>query len=88
MKYIKKDPEHVVLEITGESHTICNILRKRLMAQDEVSAAAYDITHPLIGQPEFEVVSSNPQQSLTTAAETVKSEANEFKEALTDAFNE
>ena len=44
MKYIKKDPEHVVLEITGESHTICNILRKRLMAQDEVSAAAYDIT--------------------------------------------
>ncbi|MEE1117176.1 DNA-directed RNA polymerase subunit L [Methanosphaera sp.] len=88
MKYLRNDEEHVVLEITGESHTICNILRKRLMSQEEVSAAAYDITHPLIGQPEFEVVSSNPQQSLTTAAETVKSEANEFKEALTDAFNE
>lgn len=88
MKYLRNDEEHVVLEITGESHTICNILRKRLMSQEEVSAAAYDITHPLIGQPEFEVVSSNPQQSLITAAETVKSEANEFKEALTDAFNE
>ncbi len=88
MKYIKKDPEHVVLEITGESHTICNILRKRLMAQDEVSAAAYDITHPLIGQPEFEVVSPNPQESLITASETVKAEAAEFKEALIDAFNE
>lgn len=88
MKYLRNDEEHVVLEITGESHTICNILRKRLMSQEEVSAAAYDITHPLIGQPEFEVVSSNPQQSLATAAETVKSEANEFKEALTDAFNE
>lgn len=88
MKYLRNDEEHVVLEITGETHTICNILRKRLMSQEEVSAAAYDITHPLIGQPEFEVVSSNPQQSLTTAAETVKSEANEFKEALTDAFNE
>ena len=88
MKYLRNDEEHVVLEITGETHTICNILRKRLMSQEEVSAAAYDITHPLIGQPEFEVVSSNPQQSLTTAAETVKSEANEFKEALTDTFNE
>ena len=88
MKYLRNDEEHVVLEITGETHTICNILRKRLMSQEEVSAAAYDITHPLIGQPEFEVVSSNPQQSLTTAAETVKSEANEFKEALIDAFNE
>ncbi|MBR0471885.1 MAG: DNA-directed RNA polymerase subunit L [Methanosphaera sp.] len=88
MKYIKNEPEHVVLEITGESHTICNILRKRLMAQDEVSAAAYDITHPLIGQPEFEVVSSNPQESIITASETVKSEATEFKEALNNAFNE
>ena len=88
MKYLRNDEEHVVLEITGESHTICNILRKRLMSQDEVSAAAYDITHPLIGQPEFEVVSSNPKQSLITALETVKSEASEFKETLIDAFNE
>lgn len=88
MKYIKDEPEHVVLEITGETHTICNILRKRLMAQDEVSAAAYDITHPLIGQPEFEVVSSNPKESLITASETVKNEAEEFKEVLTKAFNE
>lgn len=88
MKYIKQDPEHYVLEITGESHTICNILRKRLMTQEEVSAAAYDITHPLIGQPEFEVVSSNPKESLITASETVKEEANAFKEELIKAFDE
>ena len=88
MKFIKKEDEDVVLEITGETHTICNILRKRLMDQDEVKAAAYDITHPLIGQPEFEVVSSNPIESLVTASETVKSEASEFKEALQNAFNE
>ena len=72
MKYIKEDEGHLVLEITGETHTICNILRKRLMQQDEVSAAAYDITHPLIGQPEFDVVSPNPKESLITASETVK----------------
>jgi DNA-directed RNA polymerase subunit L len=88
MKYIKNEEGHAVLEITGESHTICNILRKRLMSQEEVSAAAYDITHPLIGQPEFEVVSSNPQESLITASETIKEEASTFKEALIDAFNE
>lgn len=88
MKYIKEDEGHIVLEITGETHTICNILRKRLMAQDEVSAAAYDITHPLIGQPEFEIVGSNPQESLVTAAENIKEEASEFKEILTSAFDE
>jgi len=88
MKYLKDEPEHIVMEITGETHTICNILRKRLMAQDEVSAAAYDITHPLIGQPEFEIVSPNPKESLVTASQTVKTEATEFKEVLIDAFNE
>ena len=51
MKVIEEQPEKLVLEITGESHTICNILRKRLMDYEEVDAAAYDITHPLIGQP-------------------------------------
>ncbi|RAP45751.1 MAG: DNA-directed RNA polymerase subunit L [Methanosphaera sp. rholeuAM6] len=88
MKYIKEDEGHLVLEVTGETHTICNILRKRLMQQEEVSAAAYDITHPLIGQPEFDVVSPNPKESLITASETIKTEVNEFKEALTEAFNE
>lgn len=88
MKYIKKEEENVILEITGETHTICNILRKRLMQQDEVKAAAYDITHPLIGQPEFEVVSPNPIESIATASQTIKDEAAEFKEAILTAFNE
>lgn len=88
MKYLKNEDNDVVIEITGESHTICNILRKRLMNQDEVDAAAYDITHPLIGQPEFELRSSNPQESLITASQTIKDETNDFKQALIDAFNE
>lgn len=88
MKVIEEQPEKLVLEITGETHTLCNILRKRLMNQEEVDAAAYDITHPLIGQPEFEVRSSNPRESMAVAAQTVKEEALEFKDALTTAFEE
>ena len=56
MKVIEEQPEKLVLEITGESHTICNILRKRLMDYDEVDAAAYDITHPLIGHQNLKFV--------------------------------
>ena len=88
MKVIEEQPEKLVLEITGETHTLCNILRKRLMNQEEVDAAAYDITHPLIGQPEFEVRSSNPRESMAVAAQTVKEEALEFKDALVTAFEE
>lgn len=86
MKVVEEEANRLVFEVTGESHTICNILRKRLMAQDEVTAAAYDITHPLVGQPEFEVNSPNPRESVKTASETIKNEADEFKKAIADAF--
>lgn len=88
MKYLKKEDNNVIIEVTGESHTICNILRKRLMDLDEVSAAAYDITHPLIGQPEFELVSSSPSESLITACENIKSEAATFQDELINAFED
>ena len=86
MKVVDEQDNRLVFEVTGESHTIFNILRKRLMSQDEVTAAAYDITHPLVGQPEFEVNSPNPRESIKTASETIKEEAAEFKDAVTKAF--
>lgn len=86
MKYLKDEENDVIMEITGETHTICNILRKRLMAQEEISAAAYDITHPLIGQPEFEVVGTNPKESIITVCENIKTEAEDFKDELINAF--
>ena len=77
----------MIIEITGETHTICNILRKRLMAQEGISAAAYDITHPLIGQPEFEIVGTNPKESIISACETIKTEAANFQDELINAFH-
>lgn len=88
MKVIEEEPEKLVLEITGETHTICNILRKRLMAQDDIKSAAYDITHPLIGQPEFEINSSNPRDSVDRAAKEIKQEAIDFKKVLIENFEE
>lgn len=86
MKVVEEEANRLVFEVTGETHTLCNILRKRLMSQDEVTAAAYDITHPLVGQPEFEVNGSNPRDSIKTASEGIKEEASQFKDAITKAF--
>ncbi len=88
MKIITEESDKLILEVTGETDTICNILRKRLMQQDDVKSAAYDITHPLIGQPELEVNSPNPRQSIVDALETVKEETSEFKEVITEALEE
>ena len=86
MKILDESDNKMVFEATGQTHTLCNILRKRLMSQDEVRAAAYDITHPLVGQPEFEISAENPRQSIITAAETIKAESQEFKKVLEDSF--
>ena len=86
MKILDENDEKMVFEATGQTHTLCNILRKRLMLLDEVKAAAYDITHPLVGQPEFEISAENPRQSIITAAETIKDESQEFKKAVEEAF--
>ncbi len=40
-------------ELKGESHTICNILRKELWNDKDLIAAAYHLEHPMIGHPTF-----------------------------------
>ncbi|MBI4155102.1 DNA-directed RNA polymerase subunit L [Candidatus Woesearchaeota archaeon] len=41
------------LEIRGETHTLCNALRKELWEDKDLIAAAYHLEHPMIGHPTF-----------------------------------
>jgi DNA-directed RNA polymerase subunit L len=79
MKVIKDTKKELEIEITGESHSLCNTLRKTLMEDEDVEAAAYVIEHPIIGEPKLYVKAKNPKKSLKQAAETVKSRCEEFK---------
>jgi DNA-directed RNA polymerase subunit L len=87
MKVIKDTKKELEIEITGESHSLCNTLRKTLMEDDDVEAAAYVIEHPIIGEPKLYVKAKNPKKSLKLAAETVKSRCEEFK-VLIDSSND
>ncbi len=82
MKVIKDTKKELEIEITGESHSLCNTLRKTLMEDEDVEAAAYVIEHPIIGEPKLYVKAKNPKKSLKKAAETVKSRCNEFKDLI------
>ena len=70
MKVIKDTKKELEIEITGESHSLCNTLRKTLMEDEDVEAAAYVIEHPIIGEPKLYVKAKNPKKSLKQAAET------------------
>src|SRR5690606_2937486 len=69
-------------EITGESHTLCNALRKTLMEDKDVESAAYVVEHPIIGEPILYLKAKNPRKSLKKAAETLKSRCDEFKNLI------
>ena len=73
---------HLEIEITGETHTLCNALRKTLMEDKDVEAAAYVIEHPIIGEPKLYIKAKNPKKSLQNAAEIIKSRCEEFKELI------
>ncbi|MBM4240732.1 MAG: DNA-directed RNA polymerase subunit L [Euryarchaeota archaeon] len=82
MKIIKDTKKELEIEVTGESHTLCNALRKILMEDKDVISAAYVIEHPIIGEPKLYVSAKNPRKSLKKAAETLISRCNEFKNLI------
>lgn len=47
VKILKKTPSELKLEIEDVGHTFCNLLQKRLLEDENVDLAGYDIPHPL-----------------------------------------
>lgn len=73
------------LMIPGESHSICNALRKILMEDDEVDYAVYGIDHPLIGEPKITIKAKrtkNPKKALLKAATKLKEDSEKFRKLI------
>jgi DNA-directed RNA polymerase subunit L len=85
MKIIKDEKKELEIEITGESHSLCNALRTVLMEDKNVESAAYVIDHPIIGQPRLYIKAKNPRQSLKKAAKTLQKRCGEFKNLVESA---
>jgi DNA-directed RNA polymerase subunit L len=88
MKVIKDTKNELEIEIEGESHTLCNVLRKTLMEDKDVESAAYVIEHPTIGVPKLYLKAKNPRKSLMRAVETLKSRSDEFKNLIESSKDE
>ncbi|GAB4308188.1 MAG: hypothetical protein Kow0019_04510 [Methanobacteriaceae archaeon] len=82
MKIIKDTKKELEIEIDGESHTLCNALRKILMEDKDVLSAAYVIEHPIVGEPKLYINAKNPRKSLKNASETLKLRCEEFKDLV------
>ncbi|WP_054835195.1 DNA-directed RNA polymerase subunit L [Methanobrevibacter arboriphilus] len=86
IEILKSTKLELELMIPGESHTICNALRKILMEDEEIDYAVYGIDHPpLIGEPIITIKAKrtkDPKKSLLKASNKLKDQTEEFKNLI------
>lgn len=78
----------ITVEIKGEDHTFCNILRKELWNDKHVKAAAYTVEHPEVTEPKIIVETDgkeDPRKALVEGAKRVKKELDNFLKAFEKA---
>ncbi|MDR0492054.1 MAG: DNA-directed RNA polymerase subunit L [Nitrososphaerota archaeon] len=51
VKVLKKEENELKIELQGGSHGICNLIQKRLLEDERVAFAGYDVPHPLASSP-------------------------------------
>jgi DNA-directed RNA polymerase subunit L len=89
VKVLKKQGNELKIEIEGASHGLCNLLQKRLLEDEAVDFAGYDVPHPLASNPNIYLRMkghSKPEVALVRAAEKVKQTNTEFGKELARAL--
>jgi len=79
-KVSKKGKDLIRVEIHGARHTLPNMLREVLWEDKTVSLAAYEKSHPYLGNPILVVKADDPQKALFGAVKRTKQMFSEFKE--------
>jgi DNA-directed RNA polymerase subunit L len=89
IKTIKKTANEFRIEVEGIGHTVCNLLQKRLVEDDNVDLAGYDVPHPLASSSIIYVRtkgSARPEAALLKAVEKVREIDKEFSKEFQRAL--
>jgi DNA-directed RNA polymerase subunit L len=82
IKVIEDTKNKMIIELKGETHTLCNALKKELWNDSHIKTAGYNIAHPLVGVPKIVVETDGketPKKALAEAAKRLGSKAEKFK---------
>jgi len=89
VKILKKTANELKIEVEGVGHTLCNLLQKRLLEDEKVDLAGYDIPHPLASNPLIYVRTKRdvaPEEALLRAVEKTREMNKEFNRELEKAL--
>ncbi len=85
IKILKQTENELKIEIEGAGHGVCNLLQKKLLENENVDQAGYDVPHPLASNPVIYVRmkgSGKPKKALLEAAQGARESNQEFGKAL------
>ena len=89
VKVLKKEASELKIEVEGASHGLCNLLQKKLLEDEGVDLAGYDVPHPLASNPVIYVRmkgSAKPEAALIKAADEARQANNTFGKELKKAL--
>ncbi|MEM2419963.1 MAG: DNA-directed RNA polymerase subunit L [Candidatus Bathyarchaeia archaeon] len=86
---LKKTKNELKIEVEGAGYTLCNLLQRKLLEDENVDVAGYDIPHPLASNPIIYVRTKGevtPEEALIRAVDNLLEVSEEFGKALEKAF--
>lgn len=81
VRVIGKTSNELRLEVDGVGHTLCNLLQKRILEEENVDLAGYDIPHPMTPTAMIYVRTkgkSKPEDVLKRAVAKTRQQDSEF----------
>ena len=88
---LKKTSNELKIEVEGAGHTLCNVVQKKLLEDENVDMAGYDIPHPMVSKAVIFVRTKGkikPEQVLKDAIEKARNMNKEFGKELTRTLKE
>ena len=82
---LNKNDHELKIEIMGADHGVCNLLQKKILLDETVDLAGYDVPHPLASSPIIYVRmkgNSKPKDALLAATKKAIADNDDFAKAL------
>ena len=84
MKLVAKTEKTIEVEFENENETLLNLLKMKLLKNENVEAATFIVGHPLLDNPRLVVTarSGRPEQHLRQAAKELRTAFDQFETAV------
>jgi len=86
---LKKRENELEIEVEGTGHTVCNLLQKELLQNEDVEMAGYKVPHPLTSRAIIFIRTkgkTKPEKVLNETIKRIQSQNNEFRKTLKKAL--